>query len=115
MISTKGPNGGFALGTLDAGSTGNTDTQLLVSGKYDEGVNDGSAEGTYKVKIEGYQSNGNKVYPLAMVDDQGNMDFYIENKNSLNPYPKMYFDVKNGRRTLEEVKMSFDKYCKIFP
>ena len=85
-------DGGLALGNTNAGSTGNTGTQLLISGVHDEGVNAGSAEGTHKVKIEGYGNDGAKVYPLSMYDEDGNMDFFIENKNDSNAKPEMYFD-----------------------
>ena len=85
-------DGALALGNTDFGSSGNTATQFLVSGKYGEGVNAGSEEGTYKIKIEGYENDGNKVYPLAMIDEDGQMDFYIENNNTVSLRPRMHFD-----------------------
>ena len=85
-------NGAFNLGTWDSGSSGSLDAQMNLSGAHNSGVNNGSATGTYKLKIEGYNNDGLVVYPIHVMDENLQVDFYLKNRDSPNGNtPQMYF------------------------
>lgn len=94
------------FGELNDGFPGDT-VQVLLSGEYDTGVNDGSPEGTYKLKIEGYQNDGGVVYPIHVSDEDESLDFYIRNRPSATGLPRMFFsgDVYMGDEETSKLKL----------
>ncbi len=91
-------NGSLALSGLGSGDSGQDSTQLLLSGPYNSGVNNGSTEGTYKLKIEGYNNDGSLiVYPIYLEDENNLVDFYIRNTDLANNIPAIgYFRGRVG-------------------
>lgn len=65
--------------------------QLRLSGAYNVGVNQGSALGTYKLLIDAYNNDGGIVYPIYVIDENGQEDFYIRNRPVASGVPTMYF------------------------
>lgn len=94
-IGTSRPDAQLSLGKLDsdgAGPTGDGATQLLLSGKINTGVNLGSTNGTYKLRIEGYNNDDElTVYPIYCIDENNMVDFWIKNRPGPSGLPTMFF------------------------
>ena len=90
--------GSVQLGTWGIGDPGNDSTQLLLSGAFNDGVNNGTVDGTYKLKIEGYNNDGPVIYPIHVSDENSLVDFYIKNRAAQGGVvrPTMYFAGKVG-------------------
>ncbi len=93
-IGTDVPQARLSIGSWNWGSEGPSEdgtTQLLLSGRHNSGANKGSTKGTYKLKIEGYDNDGNTVYPIWCSDENHQTDFWIKNRPAKNELPTMYF------------------------
>lgn len=44
-----------------------------------------------KLMIAGYDNDGSEVYPLAAMDENGNLDFYLKSRTSSSGIPSAYF------------------------
>ena len=89
-------SGKLWLGGYNTGSSGisrDNEVQLRLAGKFGQGAN-GSTDGwtTYKLKIEGYEGTQKNclVYPIFCRDRDGNVDFYLKNRNRDNSKPLLY-------------------------
>ena len=89
-------SGKLWLGGYNTGSSGiskDNEVQLRLAGQFGQGAN-GSTEGwtTYKLKIEGYEGTQKNclVYPIYCRDRDGNVDFYLKNRNKDNSNPLLY-------------------------
>jgi len=78
------------FGEWNEGIPGDT-VQVLLSGKHNTGANNGSTDGTYKLKIEGYNNDGGIVYPIYVMDENEKVDFYLKNRPNQGGIPTMYF------------------------
>ncbi len=78
------------FGEWNSGVPGDS-IQVLLSGTHKVGANNGSAEGTYKLKIEGYNNDGLVVYPIHVMDENQKVDFYVRNRPSGAGVPSMFF------------------------
>jgi hypothetical protein len=89
-IGTRNPAAQVSIGEWNAGWSGDS-IQLKLSGTHNQGSNLGSINGTYKLKIEGYQNDGLVVYPLHVMDENEMTDFYLRNRIGNSNLPLMYF------------------------
>ena len=84
-------SGRLWLGSWDSGLSGsseNGEVQLLLSGKHNQGANNGTnGRTTYKLKIEGYDNDGSIVYPIYCRDENNNVDFFVRNRQTPDGLP----------------------------
>lgn len=79
------------IGTSNSGYPGDL-TQLLLSGVVDVGTNLGSVEGTAKLRVEGYNNDeGLTVFPIYVIDEDDQVDFYLKNRQHVWDIPSAYF------------------------
>ena len=117
-IGTTAPTAQLSLGKWNKGGSGPSGdgaAQLLLSGSHNEGVNQGSDNGTYKLKIEGYNNDDGKVvYPIYCRDENEKVDFWLKNRPSDNDAPTLYFAGNVGIGTTEpkaKLHVEGDYYC----
>ncbi len=88
-IGTSSPSAQLALGGANSGYSGDN-VQLLLSGGLNEGTNLGSNDGTFKLRIEGYNNDGPAIYPIYAIDENDQVDFYIRNRPSASGSATLY-------------------------
>jgi len=92
-IGTLSPPAQLSLGKWNSGGAGSTNShQLLLSGAHNSGVNAGGV----KLQIEGYDNDGDVVYPIYLEDENNTADFWIKNKPSASGLSTAYFQGNVG-------------------
>jgi hypothetical protein len=89
-ISTTNPSGQFSLGGLNHGFSGSS-IQLHLAGTHNNGVNQGSSNGTIKLLIEGHDNDDSEItYPLFVKDEDLQTDLYLKGRVSSTALPHLY-------------------------
>jgi len=86
-IGTSSPQGLLSVGGVDNGSAGADEgVQLYLGGLRNSGVNRGGK----KLHIDGYDNDGEDVYPIYVTDEDSFVDFYLKNRPSIGGEPTMF-------------------------
>jgi len=84
-------DGRMGLGSESIQSLGwfaGLDYQFLISGEADSLIN----SNVVKLLVEAYDNDGGVVVPFALVDEDQNLDLYVQARQSPGGSPRMFFD-----------------------